>query len=90
MSTKTDFIRVRINPELKIAVQDILDKLGITTTEFITLTYHQALLQQGIPFHVRIPNAKTKKAIDDMEKGVGLSVYKNVDEFMEAMEDETT
>ncbi len=90
MSTKTDFIRVRINPELKIAVQDILDKLGITTTEFITLTYHQALLQQGIPFQVRIPNAKTKKAIDDMEKGVGLSVYKNVDEFMEAMEDETT
>ena len=90
MATKTDFIRVRINPELKIAVQEILDKLGITTTEFITLSYHQALLKQGIPFNVRIPNAETKKAIEDMEKSVGVSTYKNIDEFMEEMENETT
>lgn len=89
MATKTDFIRVRINPELKISVQKILDKLGISTTEFITMTYHQALLRHGIPFDITIPNAETQKAIAEMEKDIGVSTYKNVDDFMEAMSDET-
>jgi DNA-damage-inducible protein J len=89
MTAKTDFIRVRINPELKISVQKILDKLGISTTEFITMTYHQALLKKGIPFDVKIPNAETKKAIEDMENDINISIYKNTDDFMKAMDNET-
>ncbi|MDD3435754.1 MAG: type II toxin-antitoxin system RelB/DinJ family antitoxin [Candidatus Gastranaerophilales bacterium] len=89
MTAKTDFIRVRINPELKIAVQDILDKLGINTTDFITMTYRQVLLQKGVPFDVKLPNYKTKKAINDMKKGIDVSVYKNIDEFMKDMDNET-
>ena len=82
MTAKTDFIRVRINPELKISVQKILDKLGVSTTEFITMTYYQALLRQGIPFDVKIPNAETKRAIEDMDKDINISTYANIDDFM--------
>lgn len=90
MTVKTDFIRVRINPKLKISVQKILDKLGITTTEFITMAYHQTLLRQGIPFDLTIPNAQTKKAIEEMKNDVNISTYANIDDFMKEMEDEAS
>ncbi len=69
--TKTAMIRARIEPELKEEVDDIFNKLGLNVTEAINLYYRQIKLQQGIPFEIKIPNAKTRRTVKDAREGKG-------------------
>jgi DNA-damage-inducible protein J len=59
--TKSAMIRARMNPQLKDEVDDILDELGLSATQAITLFYQQIRLQKGIPFDVRIPSPRVKE-----------------------------
>jgi DNA-damage-inducible protein J len=61
--TKSKMIRARVEPGLKHDAEAVLDKLGMTPTEAITLFYKQVTLYRGLPFPVRIPNAATRKAL---------------------------
>ncbi len=65
---KTAMIRARIEPKLKDDVEYIFKKLGIATTEAISLFYNQIKLRRGIPFEINVPNETTRKAIKSAEK----------------------
>lgn len=56
---KTAMVRARITPDLKPESEKILKKLGLTSTEAITMFYTQIKLYKGLPFDVRIPNKTT-------------------------------
>jgi len=60
---KSKMIRARVEPALKHDAEAVLDKLGMTPTEAITLFYKQVTLYRGLPFPVRIPNAATRRAL---------------------------
>ncbi len=64
---KTKTITVRVDPELKANVEEILVELGLTTSQAIVLFYKQVQLHQGLPFDVRLPNATTREALADAE-----------------------
>jgi addiction module RelB/DinJ family antitoxin len=67
MSTlRTSYINARVEPKLKASAHRTLKKVGITTSDAITLFLHQVVLHQGLPFDVRIPNAETIRAIKEM------------------------
>ncbi|HEY3777326.1 MAG TPA: type II toxin-antitoxin system RelB/DinJ family antitoxin [Rhizomicrobium sp.] len=68
--SKTEMIRARVEPGLKDEAEAVLDRLGMTPTEAITIFYRQIALNRGLPFSVRIPNAATRKALRDAERGV--------------------
>ena len=69
---KTAMIRAKIDPTLKEEVEDILDKLGLSTTEAVNLFLHQIKLRKGIPFDIRIPNKITLKTFKDTDNGKNL------------------
>jgi DNA-damage-inducible protein J len=55
-------------------------------TTAVTIFLKQALREQGIPFSISrdVPNEVTRKAIEDTEKGIGLSRgFSSVSELME-------
>ncbi len=58
---KTDFIQVRIEPEFKEEVEDILNQLGIRTTDAINMFLKQIVLTKGIPFNVQLPAPHLEK-----------------------------
>jgi DNA-damage-inducible protein J len=60
---KTDFIRVRVEPELKQQTEAVLHDLGISVSDAVTVFCRQVVLQRGLPFVVRIPNEETQKAL---------------------------
>ena len=60
---KTEMIRARVEPDLKHDAEAVLEKLGMSPTEAITMFYRQVTLQRGLPFSVRIPNKETQRAI---------------------------
>ncbi len=70
--SKTDQIQVRINPETKAAAEAVFAKLGIKPSEAVRMFYHHVELNQGIPFAVRVPNAETLRAIEDIEENRNL------------------
>ena len=70
-TTKTATARVLIDPEIKKQAEDILNELGLSVSGSFELFYRQVIAQQGLPFELRVPNAKTMKAIEDSRQGRG-------------------
>jgi DNA-damage-inducible protein J len=78
---KTAYITARVEPTLKASAEGVLQEIGVSTTDAITIFLRQVVLRRGLPFDVRIPNAVTRKAIDDLEAGKGKRSA-SVDELM--------
>ena len=69
---KTAMIRARTEPKLKVEVENILEKLGMTSTEAINLFYAQVKLRKGLPFDVKLPNTLTLKTMKETDAGENL------------------
>ena len=76
---KSKMIRARVEPGLKHDAEAVLDKLGMTPTEAITLFYKQVTLCRGLPFPVRIPNAATRKALREARSGKDIETFENLE-----------
>ena len=85
---KTEFIRARVDEDLKVNIEKLFDNLGITMTEAITLFLKQCELNQGIPFEIKVPNAVTEKAIEDSRKGIGLNKFDNINDMFKELDEE--
>lgn len=77
--TKSEMIRARVEPELKQDAETVFSRLGLSTTQAITLFYKQVTLQQGLPFAVKIPNAETRKALQEAYDGENLTEHESLD-----------
>jgi len=82
---KSQMIRARVEPALKHKAEAVLDKLGMTPTEAITLFYKQVTLYQGLPFPVRVPNAATRKALREARSRKNLESFESVQAWADQM-----
>ncbi len=82
---KSAMIRVRTEPGLKREVERILHKLGFSASEAVTIFYKHIQLYQGFPFDIRIPNAKTREAMNAVEMKRHLLKAKNADEMIQRL-----
>jgi DNA-damage-inducible protein J len=81
---KTAYITARIEPKLKAQAGRVLAKVGVSTTDAITMFMRQVVLHEGLPFEVRVPNAESRRAIEEMEdpaKRAKLKRYATTDEM---------
>jgi len=69
---KTSTVRARIEPRLKWDVEKLFHRLGITTTEAITLFYRQVKVRNGLPFEVVVPNPTSVKVFKNTDANRGL------------------
>lgn len=71
---KTETLHIRIDPEVKSKVEAILNRLGMSTTEAVTIFLYQVILQGGLPFSVKLPLAndekKVKPVVDDPKSNI--------------------
>ena len=82
---KTAMVRARTTPGLKSDVENILKRLGLTTTEAINLFFSQVRLHRGLPFDVKIPNKATLETFKKTDEGKDLHEYKDIEEFKNKM-----
>ena len=52
---KSANLYARIEPDLKEQAENILTALGISASNAITMFYKQIILQNGLPFEVKLP-----------------------------------
>jgi len=82
---KTSTVRARIEPELKDKVEQVFRKLGLTTTQAITLFYKQVELRNGLPFEVAIPTEVTRRTFEDTDAGRHLIVCEDADDMFKKL-----
>ncbi|MEY4747736.1 MAG: hypothetical protein RLZZ416_785 [Candidatus Parcubacteria bacterium] len=68
---KTGYINARIEPKLKKEAEKVLRNVGVNTSDAVSMFLRQVVLQDGLPFEVRVPNKATRKAIADLRAGKG-------------------
>ena len=79
--SKTETIRARVAPTLKRDAEAVLKKLGLTSSEAITLFLTQVKLTNGLPFPVRVPSKQTKRAIKDARAREDLETFDTVSDW---------
>ena len=75
---RTANVFVRVEPDIKEQAEQILDCLGIPMSNAVSMFLRQIVLQQGIPFEMKLPVRKpvamgslTKEEIDaEISKGM--------------------
>jgi len=77
----TATVNVRIDPETKAQAVDILNSLGLSTSQAISLFFKQIIYARGIPFEVRVPNKATVDTFRKTESGKELHKVSSVDEL---------
>jgi DNA-damage-inducible protein J len=82
---KSKMIRARVEPALKHDAEAVLDKLGMTPTEAITLFYKQVTLYRGLPFPVRVPNAATREALKEARSGKNIERFESSEKWAKEM-----
>ncbi len=83
--SKAAFIRARVEPKLKTNAENVLNELGITPTQAITMLYKRIAREHEWPLELKIPNAKTRKALEEADKGIGLIKCKDVDDMFKKL-----
>lgn len=60
--------------------KEILSKLGLNYSQAIGVFNNMIVMNNGLPFDVKIPNKETQKALDELQTKDGKS-FKSVDDL---------
>jgi len=82
---KTAIIRVRIEPELKKEAETILQRLGVSPAEAISMFYEQVIQQERLPFDAAIPNAVTRRTFEATDAGRDMVICRDVDDMFDKL-----
>lgn len=92
--SKTTTMNIRIEPELKSEVEEILKDLGMNIADAVTIYFKQIVLTDSIPLQIKRPkfNKETLEAIAEadeiMKHPENYKSYNNVYEMVEEIENE--
>jgi DNA-damage-inducible protein J len=64
-------VRARIPAEMKDKAVAALDRMGLSASDLIRLTFLRVAEEGRLPFDVAIPNRTTRKAMAELEAGKG-------------------
>ncbi|OGK08571.1 MAG: hypothetical protein A2W80_05360 [Candidatus Riflebacteria bacterium GWC2_50_8] len=84
---KSALIQTRVEPDLKTEVEKILQEIGISTSEAITIFLNRVRMERGIPFELKIPNAITLEAMNDIDED-RVEKFKSARKMFDSMMDD--
>ena len=78
---RTATINTRVDPEIKAQALEVLDALGMSLSQAISIFLRQVAVTKSIPFEVRIPNETTIKTHEQAKAGKELHTVSSVEEL---------
>jgi DNA-damage-inducible protein J len=82
MKTQTT---IRVDESSYNKAKEILNDLGLNYSQAISVFNKMIILNNGLPFEVKIQNSKTKKALKELESKDG-KTFKNIDELFDDLD----
>ncbi|RKZ09338.1 type II toxin-antitoxin system antitoxin, RelB/DinJ family [Candidatus Fermentibacteria bacterium] len=83
--SKTATVRARLKPELKEKAEEILHRLGVNTSQAITMFYRQIEMNNGLPFNMVIPNATTKATFNATDANEEIVICENAEDMFDKL-----
>ena len=83
---QTTNVNIRMDADLKRQFEAFCSDMGMTMTTAFNVFAKKAVREYRIPFEISgdIPNEETRRVLDNVEKGIGLSkAFYSVEELME-------
>lgn len=87
MRTSDTYVRARIDTNTKERAADALEAMGLSISDAIRLLMLRVADEKRLPFEVKAPNARTQKAITELESGKGKR-FSNIDSLMEDLNED--
>ncbi len=81
------YVRARIDSHTKFLASSALEDMGLSISDAIRLLMIQVADEHRLPFAIKVPNAKTKKAMAELKAGKGKK-FKDIDALMADLNDE--
>lgn len=75
-------VRARIPAEMKERAIATLERMGLSASDLIRLTFLRVAEEGRLPFAVEVPNRTTRKAMAELEAGKGKK-FSSADELFE-------
>lgn len=79
--TKTSNIYVRVEPNIKEQAEIVLEQLGIPMSNAVSIFLRQVVMQNGLPFEVKLPNSRPITIADMSEAQFNLEILKAHNDF---------
>lgn len=73
--TKPDVVRARIEYKVKRDAEVILNRLGVSHSTFINMSYRAVVATGGIPLSLRVPNKETARVLREARKPAKRAAY---------------
>jgi DNA-damage-inducible protein J len=74
-------MHIRIDTETKERATTALDAMGLSLSDAVRLFLRRVADEQRMPFEIRVPNAKTRAALEDLKAG-RVERFATVDDLM--------
>ena len=81
------YVRARIDTVTKERASEALEAMGLSISDAIRLLMLRVAEEHRLPFEVKIPNSRTRKAITELESGKAKQ-FKNIDALMEDLNED--
>ena len=83
--SKSATIHTTIDQQTKAKAQAILESLGMSMSEAVSVYFKQIVLHKGLPFEIKIPNDLTLQTFNNTDKGIDLHPSKTADDLMKEL-----
>ncbi len=87
MRTADTYVRARIDTNTKERATDALEAMGLSISDAIRLLMFRVADERRLPFEIKVPNARTRKAMAELESKKGKR-FSSIDSFMEDLNNE--
>jgi len=71
---------LRLDADAKQKAYAIFEKVGLKPAQAMNLFLRQVALHGGLPFEIKVPNAETRAAMEELKKGGGKK-FDNTEDF---------
>ena len=66
-------VRARIDGQVKEKAAKVLAEMGLSVSDAIRLLLVRVATEKALPFEIKVPNAETRAAMAELERGAGRS-----------------
>ena len=81
----TTMVHIRVDEKIKRQAAKTLAAMGMSVSDAVRMLLVRVAAEKALPFEVRVPNATTRKAIEEVERGHGKR-FKSADALLKDLE----
>ena len=86
-TTSDTYVRARIDTTTKERAADALEAMGLSISDAIRLLMLRVADERRLPFEIKVPNSRTRKAMAELESGKGKR-YRSIHALMKDLNNE--